>query len=351
MSGIAIHLVGMLDLEMIGENDEDQLGIDDALEIGEGFAGELGDAEEGFPKFENDLDFPAEAVGGVDHVGGKNFCRDIGDEDGPSKKLIILGGMIGSGLLIVFGFSAAFFGFFAGQRNGDDPQFELVRCAEKEFLIKNAVGLLFEELEKVEKLDGDPIEASDGGVVEDAGDEIDVGGDHLGEDVQREVSQIADDQIALAGDGEDIGGSGLIVAGIRRDGKAGEETGEEIIGELNFEGGGLFLTLIASAREEVDEGRIDGDDGAVDDPDIGEETKKRIDLLGIDLERKSDDDFEEFLEENDGMIGDAFRQCLFGDEASGEGGDDGRDTVHGRGGGERTAAEAIDQSQGGDFAP
>ena len=138
-------------------------------------------------------------------------------------------------------------------------------------MIENFVWLLLEELEEV---NGSQIEVKDRGVERDPGDEIDGGGDHLGQDVQAEVSPIADDEIALAGDLEDVGGSGLIVTGIWGNGKAGEETGEEIVGELNFEGGGLFLGLVARAGEKVYEGGVDGNGGAVDDPDIGEGTEE-----------------------------------------------------------------------------
>ena len=231
----------------------------------------MGNAEEGFPEFEDDLDFPADAVGGVNHLRGKNGRRDIGGEDGPFEESIIFAGMLGFGVTVVSGFSASLADFIVRQRDGDDPHFYLVRCAEKEFLIENFLWLL---LEKLEEVDGSQIEVKDRGVERDPGDEIDGGGDHLGQDVQAEVSQIADDEIALAGDLEDVGGSGLIVTGIWGNGKAGEETGEEIVGELNFECGGLFLGLVARAGEEVYEGGVDGNGGAVDDPDIGEGTEE-----------------------------------------------------------------------------
>ena len=74
-------------------------------------------------------------------------------------------------------------------------------------------------------------------------------------------------------------------------------------------------------------------------------------MIGVDLEGISDDDFEELLEEGDGVVGDAFSQRLFGDDDSGESGDDGGDTVHGRVGTEAAAAKPVDQSGGGNFAP
>ena len=146
----------------------------------------------------------------MNHLRGKNGRRDIGGEDGPSEESKIFAGMLGFGVTVVSGFSASLADFIVRQRDGDDPHFYLVRCAEKEFLIENFLWLLLEELEEV---DGSQIEVKDRGVERDPGDEIDGGGDHLGQDVQAEVSQIADDEIALVGDLEDVGGSRFLPAG------------------------------------------------------------------------------------------------------------------------------------------
>ncbi len=153
---------------------------------------------------------------------------------------------------------------------------------------------------------------------------IGLGGGDLLQHLQDEVAQVPNDQISGLEQRQHVGGSGLVVAPIRAQGKLDKALGQQIVARLNFEHGSLGTALIARTREPSGQflGKPEG--GAVlqqDPAEVAQRGRNRPVPWGC---QRGQECLQDRLQKGGGSVGHAFEQSLFAQGALAEQADEAR---------------------------